>query len=141
MAQSSKRDRQMIKSDVSFTLIGILGIVGLVIDSFDANPIVSSAPMPLVTSAVAIGLTAIFGFLVTRICRIDREHSEEYTFQIITSAALVAVVTTMFITLVWTSDLLLTEWMGSPTPGQIIATLMASWSFGYLVYRTRGIVE
>jgi uncharacterized membrane protein len=141
MARLLNRDRQMLKSDISFGLMGMIGTFGLVMDSFQLNPIISSAPQPWMTAGVALVLTIVIAFVVTKVAKIDRSRSEEYTFQILSSAAVVSIITTMFITLVWTSDFLLSRWTGSPTPGQIIATLMASWSLGYFTFRIRGVGE
>ncbi len=141
MTVATKRDRQMLKADISFGLMGAFGIFGLALDSFDATREAIAPPQPWLTAAVVVALAVLIGFIVTKVASIDRQHSEEYTFQIMANGAVVSVVTTLFVTLAWTSDFLLSRWLGDPTSAQIIALLMASWSIGFFTYRIRGVGE
>ena len=141
MATNSLRDWQMLKSDISFTLAGIFGLVGVSIDSFDRTRDAILPENPWLTAGVIVALAVLVGFLVTKVAAIDRRRSEEYTFQILSSAAVVAVITTLFVTFVWSSDMLLAPYLGEPTIAQVIAVLMGSWSVGYFIYRFRGVSE
>lgn len=141
MENYSKRDWQMRKSDVSFALMGLIGIAGLTVDSFDATKSAIIAPNPWATAVAVVLLMVAVGFLVTKVAALDRRRTEEYSFQLISSAALVAVATTLFVSFVWSSDLLLSRWLGTPTTGQVMALLLGSWSIGYFTYRVRGVFE
>ncbi|WP_284125405.1 hypothetical protein [Parerythrobacter aestuarii] len=140
MEKLSRRDWQMRKADVSFAIMTVIGIAGLTVDSFDATKSVIIAPNPWITAGTVVLLMAIVGFLVTRLAALDRRGTEEYSFQLISSAALVAVATTLFVGFIWSSDLLLSRWLGTPTTGQMMALLLGSWSVGYFTYRFRGVV-
>lgn len=141
MTNNSKRDLQMLKADISFAVAALFGIAGVTVDSFDFN---REAILPVnswLTTGVIVGLGLLVGFAVTKIAAIDRLKSEEYTFQLMSSSALVSVLTTLFVTFVWSSELFLATYLGKPTTGQIIALLLGSWSVGYFTYRVRGVGE
>ena len=128
-------------ADIAFGAMGLIGAAGLIFDSFDDNPTIPNAPEPLLTGMAAVALMLLVGFIVTKVAALDRRNSEEYTFQILANGAVVSVMTTMFVTLAWTSDFLLARWLGEPSSSQLIALLMGSWSVGYLTYRIRGVSE
>lgn len=141
MTKSTKRDWQMRKADVSFALMAVFAVLGIAFDAFDTTPDFVVPPNPWLTAVAALSMVLIVGFLVTKVAAIDRRNSEEYSFQLISSGAIVAVATTLFVSFVWSSDLLLAPWLGTPTTGQVLALLLGSWSLGYFTYRLKGVHE
>ena len=128
-------------ADVAFGAMGIFGAAGLILENFDDNQPVPHAPDPLLSGLAAVTMILIVGLIITKIAALDRKGSEEYTFQLLANGAVVSVMTTMFVTLLWTSDLLLSPWLGEPSSSHVIAMLLGSWSVGYFTYRIRGVGE
>ncbi len=135
------RDSQMRLADINFGLMGAFGMIGVIADSFDSTQTLANAPNPWLTGISVSILMLIVGFTFTRIAILDRNQSEEYTFQILSSGAVVSVMTTLVVTFAWTSDFLLSRWLGEPSSSQILALLLGSWSIGYFTYRFKGIAE
>jgi hypothetical protein len=135
------RDNQMRLADISFALMGAFGIFGVIADSFDTNQTIVNAPNPWLTGIGISILMLIVSFTFSRIAKLDRQQSEEYTFQILSSGAVVSVMTTLVVTFAWTSDFLLSRWLGEPSSSQILALLLGGWSVGYFIYRYKGISE
>ncbi|MFN2100728.1 hypothetical protein [Altererythrobacter sp. MF3-039] len=135
------RDGQMRVADLAFGAMAIFGSVGLIFDSFDDSPKIPNAPEPLLTGISVVGLMLLVGLIVTKLAALDRHNGEEYTFQLLANGAVISVMTTMVVTLLWTSDFLLARWLGEPSSSQLIALLMGSWSVGYFTYRIRGVRE
>lgn len=137
----TRRDWQMLKADISFGLMGAFGVMGVSIDSFDTTRPTILPDNPWLTAVSIMILAVVIGFIATKVATIDRKRSEEYTFQIVSSGAIVAMITTLFVTFAWSSDLLLAPWLGQPTIGQVIAVMLGAWSIGYFTYRIRGVGE
>ncbi len=120
-----------IKPDWAFALVLPVSIMMLVTENLDPEPVV--AVDPLMKILVLAGLTVIIAFVATYAAAMDRRKVEDYYFQLMTNGAIVGIVTTLFVNLVW--DLL----YGPLTGDDVIAVMLASWSMGYFFYRIRGL--
>lgn len=92
----------------------------------------------LAKGAILIGLAAVICAIVAASSAIDRRCSEEYAFQIMANAALVAFATTMLVDLAWV--------IGEKTwdfpelaSDNILGILTFSWALSYYWFRLRGI--
>ncbi len=135
------RDNQLRVADLSFALMGGFGFLGVIMDAFDTNPIIPNAPDPILTGLGVSALMILVGFVIAHVAMLDRKRSEEYAYQTMASGAVVSVITTLVILVLWTTDFLLERWLGAPSPSQIIALLLGSWAIGYFTYRIKGIHE
>ncbi len=133
------RDGQQKVADFSFGLMATFAVLGLFGDSFDTTPLIPNAPNPVLTGIASAALMVLIALVVTKVAALDRKRSEEYTFQLMANGAVVSVMTTLFVTLVWSSEFLLGRWLGAPSHSQILACLLGSWAIGYFAYRTRGL--
>ena len=138
MTKPVNRDRQILMADVSFSALGIVSLIGLVMEPFDTTDAVAKVPQPLLVAGITIALMLVIAFLVSKVARLDSQRSEEYTFQLLARGAVVGIMTTLVVNFLWTFDFLLGRWLGDPSPDQIIALLMGGWAIGYFIYRIRG---
>ncbi len=120
-----------IKLDWVFAIVLIVAGALLTAENLDPEPMVAVDPV-LKIIALA-GLTLVIAFIATLAAAMDRRKVEDYYFQLMTNGAIVGIVTTLFINLVW--DLLYGPLRGD----DVIAVMLASWSLGYFFYRVRGL--
>lgn len=120
-----------IKLDWVFAIVLIVAGALLTAENLDPEPMVAVDPV-LKIIALA-GLTLIVAFIATLAAAMDRRKVEDYYFQLMTNGAIVGIVTTLFVNLVW--DLLYGPLRGD----DVIAVMLASWSLGYFFYRVRGL--
>ena len=138
MINKLSRDGQQRLADFAFGLMAAFGVLGLFGDSFDTTPLIPNAPNPMLTGLGSAILMIAVAIVTTKAAALDRKNAEEYTFQLMANGAVVSVMTTLFVTFIWSSEFLLGRWLGAPSQSQILALLLGSWAIGYFAYRTRG---
>jgi len=142
MEQSKKKPRffkiSVGKVDIVMLILVVAGTTLLF-----SGPDKAAAYVVPVSAAVKAGLavlaTAILSLLATWGANMDRRCGEDYVFQLIANAAVVAVITTMFVHLVWDMNFLNEMGLPKPASGDIVGVMMLSWAFGYYFYRFRGL--
>ena len=139
MAKAINRDRQLLKADVSFAILGMFSIFGTFTEFSDSTDAIPAASQPLLFGGLVVSLILVLGFVISKIATIDRNHSEEYTFQLLSQGAVIGVMVTFIVNLLWSFDILLGRWLGEPSADHIITTLMGGWALGYFIYRIRGV--
>jgi len=142
MEQSKKKPRfykiSVGKVDIVMLILVVAGTTLLF-----SGPDKAAAYVVPVSAAAKAGLavlaTAIIALLATWGTNMDRRCAEDYVFQLITNAAVIAVVSTMFVHLIW--DMSFLNEMGLPKPesSDAVGVMMLSWAFGYYFYRFRGV--
>lgn len=95
---------------------------------------------PWAQGAALLILGVIISLGVAAMSAIDRRCSEEYVFQVMANAALVAFASTALINMIWAMAAL--AFNLPQTSGQnITGVLMISWVLGYYWFRWRGIAS
>lgn len=122
---------RIFKLDWVFGLLLIISGITLVSENFDPEPMI--AVEPVLKIAILAGLTLTIGFVVTFFSAFDKRHAEDYFFQLMSSGAIVGIVTAMFVHIIW-------DFIYGPLRGDdLMAIMMAGWSLGYFFYRIRGL--
>ena len=83
-----------------------------------------------------MGTMVMLSGLATLGAKLDRRHLDDYMFQMVANGAVIAIITTIFVNMIWEigSDLL-----PPITRDDLVAVMMGSWSLGYFFYRWRGL--
>lgn len=119
------------KLDWVFGLLLIISGIILVSENFDPEPMI--AVEPLLKIAILAGLTLITGLIATFFAAFDKRHADDYFFQLMSSSAIIGIVTAMFVHIIW-------DFIYGPLRGDdMVAVMMAGWSLGYFFYRIRGL--
>ncbi|MEO9601634.1 hypothetical protein [Parasphingorhabdus sp.] len=122
---------RVFKLDWVFGALLIISGITLVHENFDPEPMIAVEPMLKI--AILAGLTLLVALIVTFFSALDRRHAEDYFFQLMASSAIVGIVTTMFVHIIW-------DFVYGPLRGDgLMAIMMAGWSLGYFFYRIRGL--
>ena len=126
--------------NVIMIMLFIVGIIMLVDNSFDEIKPITATTNPGL-SAIALGLgVPILSFVVVLLSHFDRRCTEDYTFQLMANAALVAVTTLLLFNLITSLDFLrnltgLRELHGD----DLVGITMLSWATAYFVFQRRGL--
>ncbi len=121
----------VVKPDWVFVFLLLVSMAMLIAENLDPEPVIAVNPL---TKILAVsGLTLVIAFVATYAAAMDRRKVEDYFFQLMINGAIVGIITTLFVNLVW--DLLYGPLMGD----DVIAVMLASWSLGYFFYRIRGL--
>ncbi|MEM1133689.1 MAG: hypothetical protein AAGH53_12210 [Pseudomonadota bacterium] len=121
-------------------MLFVVGLIMLVDNSFDEIKPIATITNPEF-SAIALGLgVPILSFVVVILSRFDRRCTEDYTFQLMANAALVAVTTLLFFNIITTLDFLrdltgLRELYGD----DLVGITMLSWATAYFIFQRRGL--
>ncbi|MEZ5708065.1 MAG: hypothetical protein R3E02_01610 [Blastomonas sp.] len=121
------------KMDLMF---GFLAIVGGIAIARGPQPVLHWA---LVTGLAIAALTILFSIAAALAAKIDRRCSDDYGFQLMANAAVVGVVATLFISLIWDMDFVAALGIAPPDGRALNGVLLLSWASGYAIYRFRGL--
>ncbi|WP_209347573.1 hypothetical protein [Pontixanthobacter sp. CEM42] len=138
MAKAINRDRQLLKADISFALLGIVSIAGTFGEFAGSAEAIPEVAQPLLMTGIVVGLILILGAIISKVASIDRDHSEEYTFQLLSQGAVVGVMVTFVMNVLW-FDIFLGRWLGELSADHLLTILMGGWAFGYYFHRIRGV--
>lgn len=125
-----------IKPDWLF-LFMLTASVALLLMSGLKSDVRQFVPPPLFPKvALLIGAVLLLSAIATVGAKLDRKHLDDYMFQMVANGAVIAIVTTLLVNMIWE--------MGSAilppiTRDDLIAAMMGSWSLGYFFYRWRGL--
>lgn len=124
--------------DILFAVIGTAGVYTIFKEPKSAEIIVNNWN-PWLETGLAIVLTSIMALYAVWGAKFDRRCAEDYVFQLVTNAALIAVITAMMSHAIWDFSMLNERGLPKPTSGDIMGVLMLSWAMGYGFYRARGV--
>lgn len=126
-----KRLGRVIKPDWLFGFLLIASGFILIGENFDPEPVIPVDPTLKIL--ILAGLTLVAGFLTTFLAALDKRHADDYFFQLVSSGAIIGIVTAMFVHIIW-------DFIYGPLGGDdLVAIMMAGWSLGYFFYRFRGL--
>jgi len=125
-----------LKPDWIFVVLLTGSVVLLILSGqkTDVAPLVAAPLFPKL--ALLIGATVIFSAIATLGARLDRKHLDDYMFQMVANGAVIGIITTLFVNMIWEAG------SGNLPPiskDDLIAVMIGSWSLGYFFYRWRGI--
>lgn len=124
------------KPDWLFVLLLTASIAGLVIGGLKTE-VSQFVPPPLFPKlALLMGAMVTLLAIATLGAKLDRKHLDDYMFQMVANGAVIGVITTIFVNILWEigSDIL-----PPITNDDLIAVMIGSWSLGYFFYRWRGL--
>ncbi|PHR19790.1 MAG: hypothetical protein COA41_06410 [Sphingopyxis sp.] len=127
-----------LKPDWVFVIM-LFASVFLAVSNGLQTDVYQFVPPPLFPKlALLTGTMILFSALATLGAKLDRRHLDDYMFQMVANGAVIAIITTILVNMVWEigSDLL-----PPITRNDLVAVMMASWSLGYFFYRIRGVNE
>lgn len=125
-----------LKPDWLFLFMLFVSILLAVLNGLKTG-IYQFVPPPLFPKlALLMGSMVILSALATLGAKLDRRHLDDYMFQMVANGAVIAIITTIFVNMIWEvgSDLL-----PAITRDDLVAVMMGSWSLGYFFYRWRGL--
>lgn len=125
-----------IKPDWLFLFMLIASVALLLLSGLKTD-VSTFVPPPLFPKlALLIGVMVSLSAIATVGAKLDRKHLDDYMFQLVANGAVIAIVTTILVNMIWE--------MGSSilppiTRDDLISVMMGSWSLGYFFYRIRGL--
>jgi len=125
-----------IKPDWMFAFLLTASVVLLVLSGLktDVRPFV---PPPLFPKlALVIGAMITLSAIATLGAKLDRRHLDDYMFQMVANGAVIGIVTTLFVNMLWEIG---ADILPPITNDDLIAVMLGSWSLGYFFYRIRGL--
>lgn len=131
-----RRLYKYLKPDWAFGLNAVIGLAVLFLEASDPTEFMIARSSPILIIATAIGATIILAFIATFMATLDRHKLDEYHYQIIANGAIIAVLTAIFINMIW---LIAAPALGSMTAQLMVGVLLLAWSFGYFFGRIKGV--
>lgn len=131
-----RRMCKWLKPDWIFLFL-LAASVFLLVLSGTKTEVRSFVPPPLLPKlALLIGAMIAMSAIATFGAKLDRKHLDDYMFQMVANGAVIGIVTTLFVNMLWqiASDIL-----PPITNDDLIAVMIGSWSLGYFFYRWRGL--
>lgn len=125
-----------LKPDWLFAVILIVSMVLMVLSGLKTE-VSQFVPPPLFPKlALLIGAMVALSAIATLGAKLDRKHLDDYMFQMVANGAVIGIITTIFVNMLWEigSDIL-----PPLTNDDLIAVMIGSWSLGYFFYRWRGL--
>ncbi|MEM8917324.1 MAG: hypothetical protein AAGE37_00580 [Pseudomonadota bacterium] len=124
-----------LKPDWAFGFVLLVGLGLLVLEVQDPQEQVMAAWSATTIAGAAIMFTVIIAFLATILAALDRKKTDDYHFQIMANSAIIAIITAIFVNMVWS---LAEPQLGTMSVQILIAILLFAWGLGYFFYRWRG---
>lgn len=125
-----------LKPDWLFLFMLSASIVLLLLNGLKTD-ISRFVPPPLFPKlALLTGAMVLLSALATVGAKLDRKHLDDYMFQMVANGAVIAIITTIFVNMIWEAG---SDILPPITRDDLIAVMMGSWSLGYFFYRWRGL--
>ncbi len=125
-------------ADTSFAVLALAGSY-LIFKEPQSAALAIDSWNPWLELGCAFILTIIMASYAVWGARLDRRCAEDYVFQLITNAALIAVITSLMSHAIWDMSFLNERGLPKPTSGDMIGVMILSWAMGYTFYRLRGL--
>jgi hypothetical protein len=125
-----------LKPDWLFVFMLFASVVLAVLNGLKTDAFQFVPPPLFPKLALLMGTMVMLSGLATLGAKLDRRHLDDYMFQMVANGAVIAIITTIFVNMIWEigSDLL-----PPITRDDLVAVMMGSWSLGYFFYRWRGL--
>lgn len=127
---------RLLKPDWAFACILVIGLVLILLEAGNSPEVVSASWTAFSVAAAAIGLATTIVLLATMIAALDRRHTDDYHFQIISNAAVTAIIASVFVNLIWS---VVHPVLGSMSVELFISIILFCWGLAYFFYRWRGL--
>lgn len=125
-----------LKPDWLFVIM-LFASVFLAVSNGLQTDVYQFVPPPLFPKlGLLMGTMVLFSALATLGAKLDRRHLDDYMFQMVANGAVIAIITTILINMVWE---IASGSLPPITRNDLIAVMMGSWSLGYFFYRWRGL--
>ena len=126
------------KPDWLFLFLLSASIVILVTGGLKDEPITFVPPPLFPKLAALIGAMVILSAIAAVGAKLDRRHLDDYMFQMIANGAVIGIISTIFLKMIWEVG---KDVLPPITSDDLMAVLVGSWSLGYFFYRWRGLNE
>lgn len=123
--------------DLSFAILALTGSFAI-LSGPDAPFAAESVAAPLVVGIVAIAGTVVLTVLASVAAAFDRRSTEDYAHQLIANAAVIGLLASFAMGLIWNTGILTRAGVPPPSVDQFCGVMMLAWACGYSVYRVRG---
>lgn len=131
-----------ITANILMVFLFCVGIVMLVDTSFDDVEQIAAVTNPLLSAIGLILAIPVISIVMVFLSKFDRRCTEDYTFQLMANAALIAVVTMLFFHMLSTFDALNTlTGLRELQRDDFMAITIMSWSAAYFIYQRKGLKE
>ena len=130
------RIHRLLKPDWAFAFVLVLGLVLIILEAGDSPEVVSASWTSFAVAAAAIGLAITIVLLATMMAALDRRHTDDYHFQILSNAAVTAIIAAVFVNFIWS---IVHPVLGSMSVELFIAIILFCWGLAYFFYRWRGL--
>lgn len=124
-------------ADISFSVLALAGTYLIFKEPKSAALIIDSWN-PWAELGAAIILTTIMAAYAVWGAKLDRRCADDYVFQLVTNAALIAIITTIMSHAIWDLSFLNERGLPKPTTGDMLGVMILSWAMGYGFYRMKG---
>ena len=125
-----------LKPDWLFVIMLFASVFLAVSDGLQSD-VYQFVPPPLFPKlALLTGAMVLFSALATLGAKLDRRHLDDYMFQMVANGAVIAIITTILVNMVWE---IASGSLPPITRNDLVAVMMGSWSLGYFFYRWRGL--
>lgn len=123
---------------ISFAVLGTAGLTMIFKEPSNSQLVIDNWN-PWLETVAAVILTTIIAAYAVWGAKMDRKCAEDYIFQLITNAAVIAVFTTLTSHAIWNFSLFNEAGLPKPTSGDMVGVMLLSWAMGYGFYRIRGL--
>ena len=94
-------------------------------------------PPPLFPKlALLMGTMVMLSALAMVGAKLDRKYLDDYMFQMVANGAIIAIITTMLVNMIWEIG---SDTLPPISRDDLISVMMGSWALGYFFYRWRGL--
>ncbi len=124
-------------ADISFSVLALAGAY-LIFKEPSSAALAIDSWNPWLELGCAFILTIIMASYAVWGAKLDRRCAEDYVFQLVTNAALIAVITSIMSHAIWDMSFLNERGLPKPTSGDMLGVMILSWAMGYGFYRIKG---
>lgn len=126
--------------NILMVLMFIIGAFRLVDNSFDDVQTIAAASSPLISAIILVVVIPAAAFLFTIASNVDRRCTEDYSFQLMANAALVAIMTLLAVDVILDLEVLRNAiGIRELRRDDMMGIAVMSWSSAYFIFRIRGL--
>ncbi len=125
-----------VRPDWLFGVLLVVSVILLVLGGLKAEASQFVPPPLFPKLALLVGAMVLLSAMATVGAGIDRRRLDDYMFQMVANGAVIGIVTTLFVNMIWNIG---SGILPPITGDDLIAVMIGSWSLGYFFYRWRGL--